>query len=44
MKTKNSITHAALLALVSLAAATLSLDSLAETDGKVKGKITVLRC
>ena len=41
MKTKNSITHAALLALVSLAAATLSLDSLAETDGKVKGKITV---
>ena len=39
MKTKTSITHAALLALVSLAAATLSVTTLAETDGKIKGKV-----
>ena len=39
MKTKTSIIHAALLAFVSIATATLSFGTFAETDGKLKGKI-----
>ena len=39
MKTKNSIAHAALLAFMGLSTATLSFGSLAETDGKIKGKV-----
>ena len=39
MKTKTSITNSALLAFVSFAAAAISFNSLAETDGKIKGKI-----
>lgn len=42
MKTKNSIAHAALLAIMSVAAATLSFGTAAETDGKFKGKVGVM--
>jgi len=42
MKTKTSIIHAALLAFVGVATATLSFGTFAETDGKVKGKIILM--
>lgn len=39
MKTKTAITSAALLAFVSFAAAAISFNCLAETAGKIKGKV-----